>query len=141
MCTFVSSRNALKWWISKNRPRYGIIYHNIRTTHALFKYVVKITKRNEETARADTLVRDLYDKDIDELWSNSRYTTNIPTDLCTVTRAVIKANMRDIHKSIASQHLAARDNNKILGTNPPQISSTQENLPAHASYPSPTKIK
>ena len=64
-------------------------------------------------------------------FNNSRYTTKIPTDPCTVTTADIKANMRDIHTSIVSQHLAARDNNKILRTHPPQVSSTEENLPRH----------
>ena len=57
--------------------------------------------------------------------------TNIPTDPCTVTTADIKAKMRDIHTSIVSQHLAARDNNKILRTHPPQVSSTEENVPRH----------
>ena len=38
--------------------------------------------------------------------------------------------MRDIHTSIVSQHLAARDN-KILRTHPPQVRSTEENLPRH----------
>ena len=42
-----------------------------------------------------------------------------------------KTSMRDIHTSIVSQHLAARDNNKILRTHPPQVSSTEENLPRH----------
>ena len=64
-------------------------------------------------------------------FNNSRYTTNIPTDPCTVTTADIKANMRDIHTTIVSQHLTARDNNKILRTHPPQVSSTEENLPRH----------
>ena len=64
-------------------------------------------------------------------FNNSRYTTNIPSDPCTVTTADIKANMLDIHTSIVSQHLAARDNNKILRTHPPQVSSTEENLPRH----------
>ena len=39
--------------------------------------------------------------------------------------------MRDIHTTIVSQHLAARDNNKILRTHPPQVSSIEENLPRH----------
>ena len=43
----------------------------------------------------------------------SRYTTIIPTDPRTVTTADIKTNMRDIHTSIFSQHVAARGNNKI----------------------------
>ena len=33
-------------------------------------------------------------------FNNSRYTTNIPTDPCTVTTADINANMRDIHTTI-----------------------------------------
>ena len=41
------------------------------------------------------------------------------------------ANMRDIRTTIVSQHLAARDNNKILRTHPLQVSSTEENLPRH----------
>ena len=31
-----------------------------------------ITKRNEESARADALARDLYDKDVNEFWSSVR---------------------------------------------------------------------
>ena len=64
-------------------------------------------------------------------FSNSLYTTNIPTELSTVISADIKANMRDIHTSMVSQHLAARDNNKILRTHPPQVSSTEKNIPWH----------
>ena len=33
-------------------------------------------------------------------FNNSRYTTNIPTDPCTVTTADIKANMRNIHTTL-----------------------------------------
>ena len=39
--------------------------------------------------------------------------------------------MRNMHTSIVSQHLAARENNKILRTHPPQVSNTEENLPRH----------
>ena len=63
-------------------------------------------------------------------FNNPRHTTNIPTVPCTVTADII-ANMRDIHTSIVSQHLAARDNNKTLRTHPSQVSSTEENLPRH----------
>ena len=44
-----------------------------------------------------------------------------------------KSNMRDIHTSIVSQHIAAKDNKKILKTHPPQVSSTEENLPRHST--------
>ena len=59
--SYAISRDALKWWISNNRPRDGLIYHNMRTSRAQFKYALRIAKRNEETARADALARDLYD--------------------------------------------------------------------------------
>ena len=62
-------------------------------------------------------------------FNNSRYTTIIPTDPCTVTTADIKANMRDIHTSIVSQHLAARDNNKILRTHPRKSAALKRTYP------------
>ena len=39
------------------------------------------------------------------------------------------SNMRHIHTSIVSRHLATRGNNKILHTPPPDISSSEEILP------------
>ena len=48
------------------------------------------------------------------IFNNGRYTTNIPTDPHTVTTTDIKTNMRHIHTSIVSRHLATRGNNKIL---------------------------
>ena len=44
----------------------------MRTTRAQLKYALRITKRNEEIARADALARDLYYKDVDEFWSSVR---------------------------------------------------------------------
>ena len=41
-----------------------------------------------------------------------------------------KTNMRHIHTSIISMHLATRDNNQILRTPPPHINSYEEILPA-----------
>ena len=70
-------------------------------SHPLYKYT---THKNSQRLMKPTT------------FNNSRYTTTIPTDPCTVTTADIKANMRDIHTTIVSQHLAARDNNKILRT-------------------------
>ena len=62
-------------------------------------------------------------------FTNGRYTTNIHTDPHTVTTTDIKTNMRHIHISIISRHLATRGNNKILRTLPPHISSSEERLP------------
>ena len=63
------------------------------------------------------------------IFNNGRYTTNISIDPHTVTTTDIKTNMRHIHTSIVSRHLATRGNNKILRTPPPHISSTEERLP------------
>ena len=63
------------------------------------------------------------------IFNNGRYTTNIPTDPHTVTTTDIKTNMRHIHTSIVSRHLATRGNNKILRTPPPHTSSSEERLP------------
>ena len=51
------------------------------------------------------------------IFNNGRYTT------------IVKTNMRHIHSSIVSRHLATRGNNKILHTPPPHISSSEEILP------------
>ena len=58
------------------------------------------------------------------IFNNGHFTTNIPTDLHTITTTDIKTNMLHIHTSIASRHLVTRGNNKILRTPPPHISSS-----------------
>ena len=63
------------------------------------------------------------------IFNNGRYTTNIPTDPHTVTITDIKTNMRHIHTSIVSRHLATRGNNKMLRIPPPHTSSSEEILP------------
>ena len=63
------------------------------------------------------------------IFNNGRYTTNIPSDPHTVTTTDIKTNMRHIHTSIVSRHLATRGNNNILRTPPPHTSSSEEILP------------
>ena len=45
------------------------------------------------------------------IFNNGRYTTNIPTDPHTITTTDIKTNMRHIHTSIVSRHLATRGSN------------------------------
>ena len=63
------------------------------------------------------------------IFNNGRNTTNIPTYPHTITTTDIKTNMRHIHTSIVSWHLATRGNNKILRSRPPHISSSEEILP------------
>ena len=62
------------------------------------------------------------------IFNNSRYTTNIPTDLHTVI-TTDKTNMYHIHTYIVSKHLATRGNNKKTHTPPLHIGSSEEILP------------
>ena len=48
-----------------------------------------------------------------------------------------KNNMRHIHTSIVSRHLATRGNNNILCTPPPHISSSEERFPTSLVAPFP----
>ena len=64
------------------------------------------------------------------IFNNDRYTTNVPTDPHTVSTTDIKTNMRHIHTSIVSRHVATRGNNKILSTPPPHNSSSEGRLPS-----------
>ena len=71
------------------------------------------------------------------IFNNGRYTTNIPTDPHTVTTTDIKTNLRHIHTSIVSRHLATRCNNKILRTPSPHTSSSEERFTVSLVAPLP----
>ena len=60
------AKDAPKWWNLNNRPRYEPIYDSMRTSKTHFKYALRFAKNQEETAKADVLARDLFDKDVDE---------------------------------------------------------------------------
>ena len=62
------AKDALWWWNLNKKPRHGPIYEAMRTTRAQFKYALRFVKRQEDTARADSLARDLYDNDVDSFW-------------------------------------------------------------------------
>ena len=63
------------------------------------------------------------------IFNNGCYTTNNTKDFHEITTPDIKRNMRHIHTSIVSRHLATKGNNKILRTPPPHNSSSEEILP------------
>ena len=98
---------------------YSSTHHNTKQktqhpSHSLHKHT---TYFNTQTQKKPTI------------FTNDCYTTNIPTDPHKITTTDIKPNMRYIHTSIVSRHLATRSNNKIRRTPPPHISSSEEILP------------
>ena len=55
-----------------NIPRDGYIYHEMRSSRARFKYAFRFTRSIEDTARADSLAKNLADGTIDDFWGNVR---------------------------------------------------------------------
>ena len=64
------AKDALWLWNLNKKPRHGPIYEAIRTTRDQFKYALRCVKKQEDTARADSLARDLYDNDADDFWGS-----------------------------------------------------------------------
>ena len=96
---------------------YSSMFHNTNRKHNIYHIPYTNTQHTSTLQGQNTI------------FNNGRYTTNIPTDPHTVTTTDIKTNMRHIHTSIVSRHLAIRGNNKILRTHPPHTSSSEERLP------------
>ena len=57
------ARDAFHWWTLNNyRPHHGPIYLSMRTSRAQFKYALRYGKSIEETAGANSLVSNCFDK-------------------------------------------------------------------------------
>ena len=63
-----TARDAFSWWNLNNRPRNGFIYRTMIVSRARFKYALRWVKQIEDTARADSLARNLYTNDVDQFW-------------------------------------------------------------------------
>ena len=59
------AKDALWWWNLNKKPRHGPIYEAMRTTRAQFKKALRFVKKQEDTARANSLARDLYNNEAD----------------------------------------------------------------------------
>ena len=107
------------------------------TNHLYFPYTSTYSSTRHNTNKKHNIHHTPYTNILrhsmakNTIFNNGHFTTNIPTDLHTITTTVIKTNMLHIHTSIASRHLVTRGNNKILRTPPPHISSSEEILPRH----------
>ena len=107
-------------------------YNICMTKHSYFPYTITYSSMRHNTNRKHNIHHTPYThihhtSTLQGL--KKRYTTNIHTDTHTITTTYIKTNMRHIHTSIVSKHIATRGNNKILRTPPPHIRSSEEILP------------
>ena len=104
---------------SPHRSTYSSTTHNTNRKHNIH-HIPYTNTQHTSTHNTPRLKNTIF--------NNGRYTTNIPTYPHTVTTTDIKTNMRHIHTSIVSRHLATRGNNKLLRTPPPHISSSEERI-------------
>ena len=106
------------------------------TKHSYFPYTSTYSSTRHNTNKKTTSITPLtqtynilqHSMAKNTIFNNGQYTTNIPTDLHTITTPDIKTSMCHIHIYIVSRYLATRGNNKILRTPPPHISSSEEIL-------------
>ena len=107
-------------------------WRNTHTSHTRAPTAPRVTIQTKNTTSITPLTQ-IYNilqhsKAKNPIFNNGHYTTNIPTYPHTITTTDIKTNMRHIHTSIVSRHLAIRGHNKILRISPPHISSSEEIL-------------
>ncbi len=62
------AREAFLLWQTSNKPRHGLVYELMRTTRAQFKYSLRHCRRQEETLKADAIVKALLNKNSKEFW-------------------------------------------------------------------------
>ena len=108
-------------------------WRNTHTSHTRAPIAPRDTIQTENTTSITTLTQTYnilqHFKAIkNTIFNNGRYTTNMSTAPNTIPITDIKTNIRHIHTSIVSIHLATKGNTKILRTPPPRIISSEEIL-------------
>ena len=66
------ARTEFKWWVSKNRPRHGPIYHAMRSSRARFKYALRQCRYNEQQIASEKLANHMKDHELNDFWKDIR---------------------------------------------------------------------
>ena len=66
------ARTEFKWWVSKNRPRHGPIYHAMRSSRARFKYALRQCRYNEQQIASEKLANHMKDHELNDFWKDVR---------------------------------------------------------------------
>ena len=105
---------------------------NTHTSHTRALTVPRPTIQTENETSISSLTQTYYilkHSKAKTIYSTTAATQQKFTHIPTQSLLLTKKNMRHIHTSIVSMHLATRGNNKILRTPPPHIISSEETLP------------
>ena len=64
------ARDAFLLWCNSGKPRQGVLYKDMVSERARFKYALRHCKTLEETAKADAMANHLRDKDVVHFWKS-----------------------------------------------------------------------
>ncbi len=63
-----AARESFLHWASSGKPRYGVVFDNMKRTRAYFKYTLRMCKTNGQKSQADSLAKKLLSKDSKQFW-------------------------------------------------------------------------
>ena len=91
------ARTELKWWVSKNKPRHGPIYHDMRSSRARFEYALRQCRYNERQFASEKLANHMKDHELNDFWKDvrkhSKSKSALPNCINGVTRETAIADL------------------------------------------------
>ena len=73
---YMEANDAFRRWVLAGKPRHGpVCEHKVRA-NARFKYAVRFIKRNEQTMRANSMVKKLQINNVYEFWKEVKVVNN-----------------------------------------------------------------
>ena len=64
------ARESLSYWRVHGCPKHGIIFDDMKTSRARFKYAVRYIDRNKDSIVADRMASNLLEKNTNDFWKD-----------------------------------------------------------------------
>ena len=64
------ARECLRCWCVHGCPKHGIIFDDMKTSRARFKYAVRYIDRNKDSIVADRMASNLLEKSTNDFWKD-----------------------------------------------------------------------
>ena len=64
------ARECLRYWRIHGCPKHSIIFDDMKTSKAIFKYAVRYIDRNKDAIVADRMASNLLEKNTNEFWKD-----------------------------------------------------------------------
>ena len=82
------AREAYVSWRNNGKPRHGMTYTNMKQTRAYFKMVLRKCKKDEATAKADSLANKLLERDDKAFWREMKKINNSSLPIASMVNGV-----------------------------------------------------